>query len=53
MREALIWTINDFPTYEMLSGWSTQGRLYYVISFLKQIVIIEIDVTIYCCVFVG
>jgi hypothetical protein len=23
MRAVLIWTINDFPAYEMVSGWST------------------------------
>lgn len=27
MRAALLWTINDFPAYAMLSGWSTKGRL--------------------------
>ncbi|XP_050222508.2 uncharacterized protein LOC126672598 [Mercurialis annua] len=27
MRAALMWTINDFPAYSMLSGWSTSGRL--------------------------
>jgi len=27
MKVALMWTINDFPTYGMLSGWSTSGRL--------------------------
>jgi len=36
MRAVLIWTINDFPayemvsswsTYEMVSGWSTHGKL--------------------------
>ncbi|CAL0308394.1 unnamed protein product [Lupinus luteus] len=27
MRAALIWTINDFPAYAMLSGWSTKGKL--------------------------
>ncbi|KAJ0845268.1 putative Transposase-associated domain-containing protein [Helianthus annuus] len=25
MRAALLWTINDFPTYGYLSGWSTSG----------------------------
>ena len=25
MRATLMWTINDFPTYSMLSGWSTKG----------------------------
>ena len=24
---SLLWTINDFPAYGMLSGWSTAGRL--------------------------
>ncbi|KAL4335213.1 hypothetical protein GQ457_07G009520 [Hibiscus cannabinus] len=23
----LLWTINDFPAYNMLSGWSTKGKL--------------------------
>lgn len=27
MRAALMWTINDFPAYSMLSGWSTSGKL--------------------------
>jgi len=27
MKAVLIWTINDFPTYGMLSGWSTNGQL--------------------------
>ena len=27
MRAVLIWTINDFPAYGMLSGWSTSGQL--------------------------
>ena len=27
MKTALIWTISDFPTYGMLSGWNTHGRL--------------------------
>ncbi|OMO95192.1 Transposon, En/Spm-like protein [Corchorus capsularis] len=27
MRAALMWTINDFPAYGMLSGWSTAGVL--------------------------
>lgn len=26
LRAALMWTINDFPAYGMLSGWSTHGR---------------------------
>ena len=25
MRAVLLWTINDFPTYGMMSGWSTKG----------------------------
>ncbi|KAL6217008.1 hypothetical protein ACLB2K_010226 [Fragaria x ananassa] len=27
MRAAVIWTINDFPAYANLSGWSTKGYL--------------------------
>jgi len=27
MRACLMWTINDFPAYGMLSGWGTHGRL--------------------------
>ncbi|XP_059297176.1 uncharacterized protein LOC132050130 [Lycium ferocissimum] len=27
MRAALLWTINDFPMYAMLAGWSTKGKL--------------------------
>jgi len=27
MRAALMWTINDFSAYGMLSGWSTHGKL--------------------------
>jgi len=27
MKAALMWTINDFPAYEMLSGWSTNRQL--------------------------
>ena len=27
MRAALMWTINDFPAYGMVSGWSSHGKL--------------------------
>ena len=27
MYVALLWTINDFPAYANLSGWSTKGKL--------------------------
>ena len=27
MHTALLWTINDFPTYGDISGWSTKGAL--------------------------
>ncbi|XP_057417759.1 uncharacterized protein LOC130711967 [Lotus japonicus] len=27
MRAALMWTVNDFPAYAMLSAWSTAGSL--------------------------
>ena len=26
LRAAILWTINDFPAYDMLSGWSTAGK---------------------------
>jgi hypothetical protein len=29
MRAALMLTINDFPAYGMVSGWSTHGKLAY------------------------
>ena len=27
LRAVLLWTINDFPVYANLSGWSTKGRV--------------------------
>ena len=27
IHASLLWTINDFPAYDMLSGWSTKGKL--------------------------
>jgi hypothetical protein len=27
MKAWLMWTVSDFPAYEMLSGWGTHGRL--------------------------
>ncbi|XP_043721065.1 uncharacterized protein LOC122668585 [Telopea speciosissima] len=27
LKACLLWTINDFPTYAVLSGWSTKGAL--------------------------
>jgi hypothetical protein len=29
MKEALMWTINDFLTYIMVFGWSTHEKLAY------------------------
>ncbi|KAF7119899.1 hypothetical protein RHSIM_Rhsim13G0141700 [Rhododendron simsii] len=29
MHAALMWTINDFPAYANLSGWSTKGRFAF------------------------
>jgi hypothetical protein len=29
MRATLVWTINDFLAYRMVSGWSTHGKLAY------------------------
>ncbi|XP_039118852.1 uncharacterized protein LOC120254942 [Dioscorea cayenensis subsp. rotundata] len=36
MRAALLWTINDFPAYGMLSGWSTSGLLGCLICMEKS-----------------
>jgi hypothetical protein len=27
MKTTLMWTINDFPVYEMISNWSTHWKL--------------------------
>jgi len=27
MKAPLIWTMNDFPTYEMICSWSMHGKL--------------------------
>ncbi|KAI5313329.1 hypothetical protein L3X38_042503 [Prunus dulcis] len=27
LRAAIIWTVNDFPAYAMVSGWSTKGYM--------------------------
>jgi hypothetical protein len=29
LHAILLWTINDFPAYAMLSGWSTKGKFAY------------------------
>jgi len=44
MRAALKWTINDFPAYGMLSGWSTYGKLAcpYLICWIYFIICIAI-----------
>ena len=36
MKAALMWTINDFPAYGMLSGWSTHGVLSCPICMERQ-----------------
>ncbi|XP_047341596.1 uncharacterized protein LOC124945211 [Impatiens glandulifera] len=38
MNAMLLWTINDFPTYGMLSGWSTHG-----IEWLPNLQFLPID----------
>jgi hypothetical protein len=32
LRAILLWTINDFPAYAMLSGWSTKESLHVHIA---------------------
>jgi hypothetical protein len=29
LHAILLWTINDFPAYAMLSDWSTKGKFAY------------------------
>jgi len=36
MKATLMWTINDFPTYEMLCGWSTNGQLACLVCMKQQ-----------------
>jgi len=36
LRAALMWTINDFPTYGMLFGWSTAGKFACPICMNKS-----------------
>ncbi|KAL0437717.1 UNVERIFIED_CONTAM: hypothetical protein Sradi_0479600 [Sesamum radiatum] len=31
MHVALMWTMNDLPAYEMVSGWSTAGVMGYLV----------------------
>ena len=35
MKVVLLWTVNNFPTYGMLSGWVTFGRLACLICMEK------------------
>ena len=41
MRVALMWTINDFSAYAMLSGWSTHRRLAcpYCMEYTKSFIL--------------
>ena len=57
MRAALIWTINDFPAYEMVSDYSTHGKLAcsYCMENNKAFTLTNGDkasfftVTVICC----
>ncbi|XP_061348046.1 uncharacterized protein LOC133293480 [Gastrolobium bilobum] len=37
MRVALMWTINDFPAYGMLSGWQTSGKLACLVCLERNV----------------
>lgn len=48
LRASVMWTINDFPAYGNLSGWSTKGKLacpcchkdtHILYFFKKQVVL--------------
>ncbi|KAI5337889.1 hypothetical protein L3X38_017160 [Prunus dulcis] len=30
LRTVVMWTVNDFPAYAMVSGWSTKGKFCYL-----------------------
>lgn len=30
IHACLLWTINDFPVYGNMSGWSTKGGMYFL-----------------------
>ena len=36
MKATLMWTINDFPTYGMLSRWTTNGQLACPVCMKQQ-----------------
>ena len=35
MNAAVLWTVNDFPAYRDLSGWSTKGYKVYVLFVMN------------------
>ncbi|CAL9005878.1 unnamed protein product [Prunus brigantina] len=37
LRAAVMWTVNDFPAYAMVSGWSTKGYMTYFAPFGKTV----------------
>ena len=49
MRETLMWTINDFTAYGMLSDWSTHGKLacLYCMENNKAFMLINRGITSY------
>ncbi|WMV37284.1 hypothetical protein MTR67_030669, partial [Solanum verrucosum] len=40
MRASLMWTINDFPTYGMLSGWMAAGKLACCLDRMEENILV-------------
>jgi hypothetical protein len=36
LHALLLWTINDFPAYAMLSGWSTKGKYVHTATKIQS-----------------
>ncbi|XP_021819878.1 uncharacterized protein LOC110761654 [Prunus avium] len=49
LKSVLMWTVNDFPAYGNLSGWSTKGRFacpcfdYYCNGYYNTILLIDLQ----------
>ena len=52
MKATLMWTINDFSTYEMVSGWNMQRKiacLYYMKNNMAFILTNSAKVSFFNC----
>ena len=44
MRASILWTINDFPAYANLSGWSTKGK--FACPICNKVGVLMVTVTV-------